>query len=400
MAVRSARLFGGSRGLLLLLLLLLASTLFVLHRVVQSPLLNQYEILQDHLDSKPKDVQSTRTILLWNEFFGDPRWKLSWDTLGPQELREELRCPVYKCELSNKHDYLPSVDMYDAIVFHAAEMYPLLKPFPTRRSPHQMYVFSLMESPGETKHRLDDELDFYNLTMTYRLDSDIVWPYGQLVDTETEAVVAPARNPHWRKPPASFNDSVIWDLWEGKTKMAAWFVSHCNTLSKRETLAEQLQEFFPVDIYGKCGTLSCARGDPYCDEMLDTDYRFYLAFENSLCDDYVTEKLYSALKRNIIPVVFGGADYSRILPPHSYIDANRFETVADLALHMNYVGGDQAEYVSYFWWRQHYTLSSSSPFCDLCARLHEPSFRHRSQIYGDIQSWWFDSCRMESRIQL
>jgi len=37
--------------------------------------------------------------------------------------------------------------------------------------------------------------------------------------------------------------------------MAAWFVSHCETLSKREILANRLQEIFDVDIYGKCGTL-------------------------------------------------------------------------------------------------------------------------------------------------
>jgi len=228
----------------------------ILHRVVQSPLFNQYEILQDHLERQenPKSLV-TRTILLWTDFFGDPRWKLSWDTLGPQELRDELRCPVYQCEISNQHEFLPAVELYDAIVFHAAEMFSLLRPVPLQRSPHQAYVFAVMEPPGETKHRLDDEFGFYNLTMTYRLDSDVVWPYGQLIDTETGALVAPSVSPPWRKRPVAFNDSVIWNLWSGKSKMAAWFVSHCETLSKREILANRLQEIFDVDIYGKCGTL-------------------------------------------------------------------------------------------------------------------------------------------------
>ncbi|KAH8250562.1 hypothetical protein KR038_007000 [Drosophila bunnanda] len=408
MAVRSARfVVSGWRGPLLLLLLVLAVALVILHRVVQSPLLNQYEILHKHLEAAGSSAESasssataTRSILLWSEFFGDPRWKLSWDTLGPQELREELRCPVYQCVVTNQHDFLPAVELYDAVVFHAAEMFPLLEPVPARRRPGQAYVFALMEPPGETKHRLDDERGFYNLTMTYRLDSDVVWPYGKIVDIETGAVVAPHPNPSWRQPPAvAYNDSEVHDLWAGKGKMAAWFVSHCETLSQREALAKRLQTYFQVDIYGKCGTLSCARGDPHCDEMLDTDYLFYLAFENSLCDDYVTEKLFDALRRNIVPVVFGGADYSRILPPHSYIDANRFETVSDLALHMNFVGGDAEEYASYFWWRRHYRLASGSPFCDLCARLHEPGFRHKSQSYNDIQAWWFNSCRLESRLK-
>ncbi|XP_017062887.2 LOW QUALITY PROTEIN: alpha-(1,3)-fucosyltransferase C [Drosophila eugracilis] len=401
MAVRSGRLVCGTRGVLLLLLVVLAGTLTILYRVVQSPLLNQYGILQDHLEHQLLgNARSTRTILLWNDFFGDPRWKFSWDTLGPQELRDEFRCPVYQCEITNQHEFLPAVQLYDAIVFHTAEMFPLIRQVPSNRSPHQAYVFALMEPPGETKHRLDDEGDFYNLTMTYRLDSDIVWPYGTLVDIDTDAVIAPSVRPHWRKPPDSFNNSVIWNFWPKKTKMAAWFVSHCKTLSKREILADRLKEFINVDVYGVCGTHSCARGDPHCDDMLDSDYLFYLAFENSLCDDYVTEKLFGALQRIIIPVVFGGADYSRILPPHSYIDANRFETISDLAQHMKFVAEDPNEYVSYFWWRRHYRLISTSPFCDLCARLHDPGFSHKTQFYGDIQSWWFNSCRPESQILL
>ncbi|EDV47679.1 alpha-(1,3)-fucosyltransferase C [Drosophila erecta] len=401
MAVRSARLACGPRGALLLLLVILLSALVVLHKVIQSPLLNQNKILQDHLRGQhERHIRSTRTILLWTDFFGDPRWKLSWDTLGPQELRDELHCPVYQCEISNQHAFLPAVELYDAIVFHAAEMFPLLRPVPSHRSPHQAYVFALMEPPGETKHRLDDEQGFYNLTMTYRLDSDVIWPYGQLLDIATDAVVAPSVKPPWRKPPATFNDTLVWNLWSGKTKTAAWFVSHCATLSKREVLANRLQEFFNVDIYGKCGTLRCTRGDPRCDEMLDTDYFFYLAFENSLCDDYVTEKLFDALQRTVVPVVFGGADYSRILPPHSYVDANRFETVEELARYLNFVAGDPDMYVSYFWWRSHYRLVPSSPFCDLCARLHAPAFGHKTQFYHNIQSWWFNSCRLESRIRL
>ena len=47
-------------------------------------------------------------------------------------------------------------------------------------------------------------------------------------------------------------------------------------------------------------------------EMLDKGYKFYLSFENSLCSDYVTEKFWKILKFNIVPVVLGGADYSKV----------------------------------------------------------------------------------------
>ncbi|SPP78615.1 alpha-(1,3)-fucosyltransferase C [Drosophila guanche] len=406
MAVRSGRFVNGRRrpALLLLLLLLavfLLGSLLALHKLNHSPLIHQYDILQEYLESNPPKGSRTRSILLWSSFFGDSRWGLPADSLGPQELREELHCPVYQCEVTNSHDFLPNLDMYDAIVFHVAESFPFLRPVPSRRSPHQAYVFALMESAGETKHRLSDEGGFYNLTMTNRLDSDVVWPYGQLQDIETGAVVAPSAQVHWRQQPTKGegNDTSASRLWRGKTKMAAWFVSHCKTLSRRENLTAALQEHIEVDVYGKCGPLSCTRGDSHCDEMLDTDYMFYLAFENSLCEDYVTEKLYGVLERHIIPVVFGGADYTRFLPPHSYIDANRFDSALELAEHMRFVANDMEEYTSYFWWREHYRMVNVSPFCDLCARLHSSAQRHRSQVYGDIESWWFNSCRLKTNIQ-
>merc|ERR1711894_870320 len=61
------------------------------------------------------------------------------------------------------------------------------------------------------------------------------------------------------------------------------------------------------------------------------EYKFYLAFENSICRDYVTEKFFQRMKQGIVPVVFGGADYSSIAPTHSYIDVKDFDTPKDLA---------------------------------------------------------------------
>ena len=59
--------------------------------------------------------------------------------------------------------------------------------------------------------------------------------------------------------------------------------------------------------------------------MLERDYKFYLAFENSLCRDYVTEKFFNALLFSTVPIVYGGADYEAIgAPPNSYIDVRNF----------------------------------------------------------------------------
>ena len=48
-----------------------------------------------------------------------------------------------------------------------------------------------------------------------------------------------------------------------------------------------------VDVYGKCGNLSHGGLDPADAERdLEAAYGFYLALENALCKDYVTEKFF------------------------------------------------------------------------------------------------------------
>lgn len=60
--------------------------------------------------------------------------------------------------------------------------------------------------------------------MTYRRDSDIEWPYGQVEVlpnapvTDEEMIVA--------------RHNVTRNYAAGKTKLAVWFVSHCKTDSR------------------------------------------------------------------------------------------------------------------------------------------------------------------------
>ena len=49
-------------------------------------------------------------------------------------------------------------------------------------------------------HNLDHEAGLINLTMSYRLDADILFPYGEVLDQETENVLAPAKNIQWKQP--------------------------------------------------------------------------------------------------------------------------------------------------------------------------------------------------------
>ena len=96
-------------------------------------------------------------------------------------------------------------------------------------------------------------------------------------------------------------------LMGGKNRTAAWFVSHCATQARRELYAKKLKKYVDVDIYGKCGKLKCPRAkEDQCFKDMEAQYLFYLSFENSVCEDYVTEKFFRILHYNVIPGMYIG----------------------------------------------------------------------------------------------
>ena len=61
-------------------------------------------------------------------------------------------------------------------------------------------------------------------------------------------------------------------------------------------------------------------------------YKFYLAFENGNCIDYICEKYWiNSLQNDIVPVVFGGGNYSnsKLAVPRSYINVMDFKSAKD-----------------------------------------------------------------------
>ena len=114
--------------------------------------------------------------------------------------------------------------------------------------------------------------------------------------------------------------------------MAFWTVSHCKTDNYREDYVRKLQQYIPVDIFGACSGEECPRkAKESCFESQGTHYWFYLAFENSNCLDYITEKLWRILDLGIVPIVMGGGNYTRDAPDKSVINVEDFSSVQELA---------------------------------------------------------------------
>lgn len=192
-------------GLPTILIVLILMNLFYMKCL--RPSIASYQVVQEYLQDDQelefKEVNSDiKHVLFWTSHFGNQNWGLSEDDLGLEYLKN-CDCPKKNCVFTSNKNLLKSSDQYDAILFNGAEQWNLME-LPKTRSPHQFYVVNLSESPALVKHKLESDYDFYNWTMTYRLDSDILWTYGSILDLETKKVIAPATNIKWKEPDAAF----------------------------------------------------------------------------------------------------------------------------------------------------------------------------------------------------
>lgn len=134
--------------------------------------------------------------------------------------------------------------------------------------------------------------------------------------------------------------------------------------------------------------------------MLNNDYKFYLAFENSNCRDYITEKFFinsighNSDQLNVLPIVMGGHpdDYRRAAPPNSYIHVDDFKSPAHLAQYLNKLDKDDIAYNQYFEWKskpRKGEFVNTYFWCRLCSLLHAPPNRQKPLVsYENIADWW------------
>ena len=142
-----------------------------------------------------------------------------------------------------------------------------------------------------------------------------------------------------------------------------------------------------MDTFGICGRKKCRKNSD-CEETLTRDYKFYLAFENSVCQEYVTEKFFLTLQRFLVlPIVLSRSVVSKLAPNHSFIAVDDFESPQELAKYLLYLDRNPEIYLTYFWWRREFRVSRGLWLCDLCVKLWSEDFTSTSN-YANVDLWF------------
>lgn len=126
------------------------------------------------------------------------------------------------------------------------------------------------------------------------------------------------------------------------------------------------------------------------------NYLFYLAFENSNCDEYITEKLWwNAYQKNSIPVVMGStqATYKKLLPPDSYINIDDYASPQVLANYLLWLN-ETGEYTNYYRWKNYFEIrnehgyfqSKSYHYCRICQAMNYND--KTTKVYTNLERFW------------
>jgi alpha-1,3-fucosyltransferase len=390
----------------------------------------------------PPPIPPLKYILYYNKYWGSTDFQFGQG----QQPFIDYGCPIHDCYATSNRSTLTSLSDFDAILFHVHRLKDAMTTASRHaawRQHHQVFVMMTMESPlhDRNNYRLD-YAGFFNATMTYRRDSDFPRPYGWFQRKQPSQRQQQQQQQQRRQEEHDENDwslsskynrqlSRKWIPYDehffmqslpnrdasflalaNRPKQVAWVVSHCQTASFREDYVNELREYISVDIYGKCGTTPCDQKyglamSGNCSSAIPRDYKFYLGLENAFCDDYVTEKFFSRVNDHVV-IVLGQVNYSRVAPPHSYINVMDYDNPQHLANYLHQLDQNHSQYLSYFWWKDYYeVLTPSKAFfaksmCRLCERLHQPHASHHdhnnnhssssspspSSVYHDMEHWW------------
>ncbi|KAM7353150.1 alpha-(1,3)-fucosyltransferase 10 [Cochliomyia hominivorax] len=345
---------------LLILIILLALIVFILGQLLQ----NRQE----------KKLQRE-----WQRSNGIPL--VIWWTPLMRDYAETRMCDKYFCKFTvNRNE----IDNAKAILFYGSDVN--FDDFPLPRQPHHLWGLMHEESPRNIAFMsYNDWLQHFNFTSTFSRHSDLpltTYYLPNIDNLTTPAYTVPIGEKSRNKDQA----------------LVLFMQSDCDTMSGRDDYVKELMNYISVDSYGAClknkewpESLHKVQND-YLNKLYDPQllkfmarYKFIIAYENGVCDDYITEKFWRPLIAGSIPLYFGSPSIKDWAPNEkSFIDISKFSSPQELANYLRVLDKNDRAYNSYL----NHKYNMLEPITN--KRLLNELSRRKSSMYSDNQFQSFE----------
>ncbi|XP_026886781.2 4-galactosyl-N-acetylglucosaminide 3-alpha-L-fucosyltransferase 9-like [Electrophorus electricus] len=294
-------------------------------------------------------------VLIWSWPFG---YQFNLESCGSE-------FGITGCHLTADRNQL---DKAHGVMFHLRDIGGELSYLLTlSRPPLQKWVWMNMESPANSP-QLPGADDLFNLTSNYRRDSDIWVPYGQLIEASEED--------------KTFQIPM-------KDKLVCWIVSNWNNNYKRVSYFNELSKYINIEVYGRHFGKYINKEDYF---KIMSSCKFYLAFENSIYKDYMSDKLYHPMRYGTVPVVLGPPreNYEEFVPGNSFIHVDDFESPKEMADLLKLLDQNQEMYEQYFTWKKYFTVKGSAFGLEHACRICEHLKKNKNfRVFKNINKWYW-----------
>ena len=266
-----------------------------------------------------------------------------WWTDFVPETRVIRKCKEGSCLITKSRTELQNPDV-SAFMYYGTDVDWNDLPLP--RKPHHMWALLHEESPKNNWILATEKgIELFNFTATCSRYSS--YPLHLHFFHNIERLMQPIRYPTQLKS-------------KGSLGQVFFMQSDCDPPSDRDSYMEELMKYIDVDSYGRC-----LHNKDLPDELQDPltfnsegvmnivgKYKFAIAFENAICNDYITEKFWRPLYAGAVPIVRGSPTVKDWAPSErSIILAEDFPTPKHLAEYLKFLDGNDAEYEKYLAWK-------------------------------------------------
>ncbi|KAH8274149.1 hypothetical protein KR044_012509 [Drosophila immigrans] len=257
---------------------------------------------------------------------------------------ETRQCGFSACRITNNRQRLQESLV---VLFYGSNM--KLHDFPIPRSSRHLWALLHEESPRNVPYVPYDEfLQHFNYTSTFSRYSDMPLT-TQYLPQASDLTQLDYHISHVSKQAFQFNRNLA---------SVVFLQTDCNTMSGREDYVRELMKHMKVDSYGGClhnrdlpeSLQKDYLNNLYSPKLLHflAHYKFMIAIENGVCEDYITEKFWRPLLVGVIPIYFGSPSIRDWQPKNkSAIYVEDFPNAGALADFLQQLGDNDTEYFSY-----------------------------------------------------